>query len=161
MKWFYNMKISAKLLTGFFLVALIAGFMGVFGIVNINTLNKADTELYENMTVPISLMSEITADFQRMRVNVRDMILANDMKEIQSNIDKISERRASIDKLSMEFEKLILSKEMQSVFDQFTEARKKYRTSLDKVIEVAKVNKDIEAITMITETSEAGIAALT
>ena len=36
MKWFYNLKISVKLLSGFLLVALIAGVVGAFGIFQIN-----------------------------------------------------------------------------------------------------------------------------
>ena len=55
MKWFYDMKIAAKLLMCFCLVALIAGTIGYIGISKINEIANANTELYEKMTVPISL----------------------------------------------------------------------------------------------------------
>ena len=38
MKWFYNMKISLKILLGFFMVAFIAGIIGVEGVLNINKI---------------------------------------------------------------------------------------------------------------------------
>jgi methyl-accepting chemotaxis protein len=47
MNWFYNLKISLKLIIGFMTVAVIAGVIGVVGVYNIKTINHADTELYE------------------------------------------------------------------------------------------------------------------
>lgn len=40
MKWFLNMKISAKLISAFIVVALIAGVIGTIGYVNMNTLGS-------------------------------------------------------------------------------------------------------------------------
>jgi methyl-accepting chemotaxis protein len=74
MKIFNNLKIGVKLTGGFLLVALIAGIIGVVGIINIRSIDAADTHLYENMTVPMSQISEISTNFQRIRVNLRDMI---------------------------------------------------------------------------------------
>ena len=72
MKRFYNMKISTKLVISFIFVAIIAGIVGMVGIFSINSLDKSDTILYENMTKPISQMSDISTAFQRTRVNLRD-----------------------------------------------------------------------------------------
>ncbi|KZL90357.1 hybrid sensory histidine kinase BarA [Clostridium magnum DSM 2767] len=38
MKWFYNLKISTKILTGFILAAFIAGVVGFIGVINISNL---------------------------------------------------------------------------------------------------------------------------
>jgi methyl-accepting chemotaxis protein len=35
MKWYYNLKVGAKLLMGFVLVAVIASIIGVLGITNL------------------------------------------------------------------------------------------------------------------------------
>ena len=76
-KWFLDMKIGAKLISGFIIVAIIAGVVGIVGVTSLKTAAKSDTELYENMTVPISHLGEIATSFQRIRVNVRDMILTD------------------------------------------------------------------------------------
>lgn len=159
MKWFYNLKIGTKLLAGFVLVAIIACVVGVVGIVNIIALDKSDTELYEKMTVPISQMSDIGVAFQRTRVNLRDMIEDQDQEDMQANIEKINQRRAEIDKRALEFEKLIISDEMTEAFKEFTEARAIYRTEVDKVIELAKQNKDLEAHDLIAEDGSTGLAS--
>ncbi len=159
MKWFLNMKISVKLLSGFILVALLAGTIGLIGVVNIKTIDASDTELYENMTVPIMLMAEISTAFQRSRVNLRDMIIANDQKTIQDYITRIADRRAEIDKAAKDFEVLIISQKMKDEFKIFTESRAAYRVAVDEVINLAKENKDAEAVAAIAEKSAAGIAS--
>ncbi len=82
MKWFHNMKIRPKLVGSFILLALIVLLVGSIGTINLSKLKKSDTELYENMTVPISQLEEISTAFQRVRVDLRDMVTANDPKEI-------------------------------------------------------------------------------
>lgn len=61
MKWFNNFKIRTKLIIGFFCVAVIAALVGYVGITNVNKINNDDTILYENMTVPLARVAEITA----------------------------------------------------------------------------------------------------
>ena len=46
---FNNLSIKMKLLTGFIVVAIIAGVVGYIGISNIKTIDDADTELYQKM----------------------------------------------------------------------------------------------------------------
>ena len=51
MRWFYNLKISAKLIIGFLFVAMIAGVVGVVALVNINNMSQADVLMYEENTL--------------------------------------------------------------------------------------------------------------
>jgi len=72
MKWFYNLKISTKLIASFVTIAIISGVVGVIGITNITKIYRNDTIMYENMTVPLSEVAEMARLFQRARVNARD-----------------------------------------------------------------------------------------
>lgn len=159
MKWFYNLKISAKLISGFIFVSLIAGIIGVIGVINIKAVNEADTELYEQMTVPISQMSHISTAFQRIRVNLRDMIYANDAAEIKTNADKIAERRIEIDGLVENFKQTIENPEMQEAFKVFEDLRAAYVPEIEKAMELAKQNIDEEAYRLISEEGAAGKAS--
>jgi methyl-accepting chemotaxis protein len=159
MKWFLNMKIGAKLISSFILVALISGAMGGYAIFNLKAINDADTELYENMTVPLAEIGQISTAFQRSRVNARDAITAQTPDAIQANIDKVAERRAEIDELAASFEKTILSDEMHAAFDKLTASRMAFGDAMDKVFVLAKENRDAEALALISEESEAGIAS--
>ena len=42
MQWYYDLKISKKLITGFVLVAAIAALVGWFGLNEIHTIEDAD-----------------------------------------------------------------------------------------------------------------------
>ncbi len=159
MKWFLNMRIGAKLIVSFILVALISGAMGVYAIYNMKALDASDTELYENMTVPLSEIGQISTAFQRTRVNGRDAVIAQTPEEIQANIDKVAERRAEIDGLAASFEKTILSDEMRAAFDNLVASRTEFRAAMDEVFVLAKENRDAEALAIIGEKGRAGIAS--
>lgn len=47
MKWFLNKKIAVKLISSFLVVAVIAGIVGGVGLININRISDADTQLFE------------------------------------------------------------------------------------------------------------------
>ena len=92
MKLYRNMKIGTKMILGYLIIALLAGAIGVLGIVNIKTIDDADTKLYEMMTVPLGQMVELVEAFQRMRGNVKDIMLADNLDEIKSYEETIKTR---------------------------------------------------------------------
>ena len=149
MRWFYNMKIGAKLILSFILVAIIAGIVGIIGIVNIATINKDDTILYKNMTVPLSEAAQIGNLFQRVRVNSRDMILENDINEINLKYQVIEEIGAEISVYLAQFEKTILSEKVQVVFDDFTASRVDFHAHLDVLLQYCLNNEDAKAYELI------------
>ena len=159
MKWFINMKIGKKLVLSFILVALICGAMGAYAIYNLKSIANSDTELYVSMTVPLSEIGQISSEFQQIRVDVRDMIIAQSPEEIQKKITSIEEKRNNVDELSKKFEKTILSNEMREAFKESEAARVKFREAANKVIELAKQNKDTEALLMMSENGESGKAS--
>lgn len=159
MNFFSNLKVAKKLLLSYMIIALIAGAMGGYAIMQLQNLEKQDTELYEHMTVPLAKMALISTEFQKSRSDVRDMITAESPEDIQAKIDSIYERRQTIDELATIFEETIVSDEMHGMMDDLTAARVAYRTAMDKVIALAKVNNDEAAMAIMAPTGEAGIAA--
>lgn len=160
MKWFYNLKIAYKLITSFIILALIAGVIGIIGIMNIHEIDDADTELYEKMTVPISMLTDISVNFQMMRVNLRDMVFSEDEAVIEDYVEIISGLRNDIDLISEEYKKLIVSTKMQELYNKFEATRSEYKIHLDEIIELAKNNEDEEAMKAFDPKSDAGIAAV-
>ncbi|MGI6728455.1 MAG: methyl-accepting chemotaxis protein [Anaerovoracaceae bacterium] len=161
MKTFYNWKISTKMIAGFLVVAIISSLMGIFAMVNINTMAKMDSALYNNMTVPLSQLDGISTSFQRIRVNVQKAVMAENINDIEGYIGKISERNEELDYYVKELEPLILSDELKSQFDEFVTAREEYDKNLDTIIQLARENRDTEAIAMLEEDGTMGIASRT
>jgi methyl-accepting chemotaxis protein len=157
-KWFYDMKITAKISSSFILVGVIVVMVGFMGITSLKSMSKSDTVLFENVTVPLAQIGDISTAFQRMRVNSLVMITANDAETIKDNVDKINELQAEIDSLANEFEERIVSDEMKVTFREFTDARSVYEKQLESIISLATENRDAEALALMAETSPAEMA---
>jgi methyl-accepting chemotaxis protein len=148
MHWFTNIKIRVKFLLSFTLVALIAAVIGTISIMNIKAIDNSDTVLYENMTVPISELGNLSSSYQRMRVNIAEMILAKTSQERDAAKEKILARQTEISKLAVDFEKTILSKEVRDLFTSFQETRKEFVDVRDRIIALASQNKEAEALAL-------------
>lgn len=159
MKWFMNLKIAVKLLAGFILVAIIAATVGVVGILDMKAIDKSDTELYENMTVPISELADISTQFQRTRVMMRDILLTNDPLLVKSNSDKIAQRQAEIAKDLESYNKTILSASMRGLYDDLVKKNVAYGQQIAKVSELVKQGKEAEARALMSEASTSDIAS--
>lgn len=159
MKWYFNLKISSKLILSFLVVALISGSMGIYAIFNLKELDESDQELYQNTTVPLSVIGSISTEFQRTRAIARDMILAEDSEDIQASIEQIKEIRAKVDQMTMEFEASINSPEIISALNQYKLTRVKFKVGLDEIVKLAEQNRDAEAIEMMSATGKSGIAS--
>lgn len=159
MKQLSKLQVRTKIILSFLVVALLCGTMGVYGIFSLKSIEKSDAELYENMTVPLSQIGELSTEFNRARVDIRDAIIAQSPEDIQTKIASIEERRNRIDELTADFEKTILSDKMRDEYNKLVDAKKIYRQEFDKVIELAKQNKDAEAIYLLSSDGAAGKAS--
>jgi methyl-accepting chemotaxis protein len=144
-----NLKIGVKLTGGFLLVAIIAGIIGAVGILNIQTIDAADTRLYKNMTIPLTQIAEISTNFQRIRVNLRDMILGEDPTKQAGYEATIEELLKENDQLSTQFEALILSDKMKGLYENFKKSRAEFRAPMQKVIDLARAGKKTEAMAVM------------
>ncbi|WP_461205981.1 methyl-accepting chemotaxis protein [Clostridium sp. DL1XJH146] len=151
MKWFKNLKISVKLVGAFIFIAIIAGVVGGVGVFEIEKLDASDTEMYENMTVPVATTAQMAKLFQRIRVNTRDMILENEATEINARYSDIDTIIEELDTLSSDFDETILSDEMRTAFDDFMGTRADFRSSLDELYQLCIQNKDEEAFALIKD----------
>lgn len=142
------MKISGKLVLGFVVVALLGAAVGVFGIVNMRTLDAADTFLYENITVPITNLLTITESFQSALVYLRDMIDAESREEMLKYKEAINQQSAKIVEAAAEYEKQIVTDQGQKVYDVFIEARKVFRAHLDEIIALTEAGEIEKAHTL-------------
>jgi methyl-accepting chemotaxis protein len=141
-----NLKTSVKLIGSFLIIAILTGVVGGLGIYYIMQIDAADTRLFENQTVPIGQIADAGVAFQRIRVNLRDLILAKDDAEAQKYIDTIVELETTINTVSADYEKLIVSQEMQELFDEYTKSRNEFEPFKQKIMSLALEGKKDEAL---------------
>ncbi len=127
-------------------MALLAGVVGGVGIYYIRSIDSSYTQLINNHTVAINTMADISIAFQRMRVNLRDMLLASSADADKLYIDTIDQLDGQIKTDSAKFEKMILSQEMRGLYDEYTDLYKKFVGYKDQIIALDQQNNTTEAI---------------
>ncbi len=145
MGWYKDMKIRDKLFAGYAFVVLITLALGLFGYLQINKLAGDDIKIYEQGIVAMDGMGDISSNFQRVRANVREIILENVPKEIEYYERQIWKFREDVGKEAKALEKALPDAEAKNLYDAFMESRNMYGVHLAKIIELAKQNKDAEA----------------
>lgn len=149
MQWYNNLKIGTKLLSGFIIIALIAGVIGLIGVHKIHQIDDADKKLYEKITMPLSELISISTDFQRIRVNVLYVIKATSREEREKLAQAIKDLREEIDKNSASFEKTILTDNGRKLFAEFVKDRTNYYGTMEKVIQYSVAGNDKDALAII------------
>ena len=149
MKWYTDMKITGKLLTGFITVAIIAGVIGGVGIINLSSMKENDQFLYEKITAPMQQISEIAVDFQLVRNYSRDMIMADNATDVETYYGNITSLSDEVSTLLTEYEASITTEEQQALYDKFGETRTAYRANLKDIYDLSVENKDAEAIALM------------
>ncbi len=144
-----SMSLKAKLMTGFIIVALLAGMIGGVGMYFIKLIDKLDTQLFVSGAEPLGQLANISTDFQRIRVNARDIIAASSAADKQRYAERIKELRAEISKEADAYEKTIVSAEAKALFDEFKKTREVYGPLLDKTVALALEEKDAEATAIL------------
>ena len=150
MRWFYNLKIATKLLSSYIMLSLLAGVIGWVGVTNIKQIADEDRQMYERINVPISELLAISTSFQRIRVNIRDLISAKTPEDRSKFSGRIKDLRDDLANNAASFEKTIITEEARKLFRDLEDARKVYLPLLDRTVQMALAGKAAEANAMLS-----------
>ncbi|NLM46662.1 MAG: HAMP domain-containing protein [Firmicutes bacterium] len=138
MSWFNNLKIKTKLITGFLLVAVIAGVVGIVGLTNIMRITEADTLLYEENTLGIKYSGAAATYYQRLKYNIAEMILLRDDSLIDDYVEDFKAFIATIDENLAKYEEGIITQEDRQLFGELKPQWERYKTYIEKAIQYAQ-----------------------
>ncbi|HBD63060.1 MAG TPA: methyl-accepting chemotaxis protein [Clostridiales bacterium] len=151
MKWFYNLKISAKLILAFIIVALIAGMIGLVGIININNINRLDTEMYERHVVQLSELIPVTQGYQSLRVGLREIIALDDIASKNQSAATINENYKAVIEGLQQFGKSIKDPRIKNAYDTFNDVMtNRFPVYMENVIQLAMTNQKDQALNMVS-----------
>ena len=134
-KWFHDMKISAKLIAGFLVVALIACVVGIIGLTNILSITEADTLLYEQNTLGIKYSGDAATYYQRLKYNLAESILLKDESSRETYAGNLTSYLNSIDESLQKYEASIVDVEERQVFDALNAEWEEYRAFMLEAIQ--------------------------
>lgn len=144
MQWFYNLKIQQKLLLSFTIVVIVLGVVGYEGISSLKQMENSDTVLYEKNTMPLSLVSQFSSFFQRMRTNGREYITSDKPGDREKAYNLISTRKSDIEKVLTDFQKIDLPEESLNAFKEANTSYQKFLVGVDKLISISE-NSDAQS----------------
>ncbi|PYE51216.1 methyl-accepting chemotaxis protein [Paenibacillus barcinonensis] len=92
MKWFGNLKTATKIISAFLVVSLILAALGIYSIFTLRSTNERMQDMYNSNLISVRELSSAQIEYQRMRVNIRDLGTETDAtkrSDIRENITKI------------------------------------------------------------------------
>jgi methyl-accepting chemotaxis protein len=149
MSWFYNLKIAAKLLISFFIVALISGVVGFVGIININNIQALDEDMYNRNTDILDDLARILQSYQQERSNLRDMVILKEDSERQKRINANQELDKIIDESMAVFEKSIKDEKVLENFNNMEKALVDFKQHKEMLVNLIMTNQESQAVKSI------------
>ncbi|MEL4106136.1 methyl-accepting chemotaxis protein [Oscillospiraceae bacterium WX1] len=133
MKWFYDLRITSKMLLGFLALAMITVFVGVFAIICMNTLGASDNQLYDENTTGIEYIGDISEYFQRVRVMTLKAIVTDDLTKRATFLTKLQTFTGNVDTYIDKYDRHIIFSEDREMFDAIESQWEHYKTHIDQV----------------------------
>lgn len=153
MKWLMNMKIRTRIILAFIIVAFMSGIVGIIGITRINTTNIDYTKLYQNYGVAIGDIGNVSISYERIKVNIDNIVLYKDTDDRIQYIDKVNTYEDKINRNMLLFEKSIQTEEARKEVNNLKSRLEEYMTIKDKIITLVKSDNYYEATILMNQAS--------
>ncbi|MCX8128817.1 MAG: methyl-accepting chemotaxis protein [Clostridia bacterium] len=134
MRWFFEQKISVRLLLSFILVSVIAGFIGGIGTINLGNINTGYKELYDNYGHALADMGYISKEYQRIRNYIRDIYINDDPILTENNKRAIEECKKNIENGLKRFEQAVKNQPVEGAVKDLLRQIDIYYAESDKMI---------------------------
>ena len=148
MKWFKDLKISAKLLSGFILIAAISAVIGIRGYLGTSTVSDNSALLNDNL-VKVRDLGYANISLLSARADVLAIITSSSSDLKQKYLADIQEQTNKVNDLIEQFGKRDLSQEEKNSLSNFNEAWKTYVPLRDQAASLAMESKNDEALSII------------
>lgn len=144
-----DIKLRTKLLASYLLIAVLTGGVGYIGYTKIREINDADTRLYELMTVPLANIAHMSTDYQRVRINVRDYIYAENSEEQARFLKNIHDISTDFQKEYALYEKTLFSVEGRKIWVDLGTVFNNYMSFVPKVEKLIAAQQRAEALAIM------------
>lgn len=134
MQWFYNMKISRKLIISYLILAMISAIVGVVGFYNITRLDNADTKLYESNTLGLGYIGNVSTYFQCIRVNLLNTNTDVTAEKIDNYIAEANNYINLVNEYLEKYQDTMVNEEEQAIYDNLKSVWERFEQVVLKAI---------------------------
>jgi methyl-accepting chemotaxis protein len=107
MSFFKNLKIGTRIISGFLMVAIIAGIIGGIGIISLKRVNESYRIAYTDSVAALKYVERMSSSFQRIRMNLNGLLMVDNIEDKEFYIGKLDEHKATIDENIAEYRKML------------------------------------------------------
>lgn len=148
MGWFYDLKISSRLVAGFVVVLLLTVFLGLFSIEVLSDVNEKSSEIEENWLPSARYTSEMRTHITEYRVTELQHVITEvdeEMAQFELDLASVSE---ALEKKKATYAPRISSDQERKKYDEFVDAWNKYIEQSRRVIALSRALRTEEAHTI-------------
>lgn len=145
-----NMKIGKRLIVSFLLVTLISSMGGIIGFLQLIRTNSDYEDALTYYGFAQGAVGRLSSEFNNNRSAVRAMIIVNNSADIQAAVENVNASADALDKYLDEVTPYVKNAAEQAYCDNLAEQFGAYKDLRERVISLAKQNKDDEAYTLYT-----------
>jgi methyl-accepting chemotaxis protein len=142
MKWFYNLKIAAKLMVVFIAVGIMTAAVGYIGVATMSKINDMADQMYQKELLGISYTKEANIDLIYIDREERNMLLASTAAERGKRIANIDKLKAMMLDNLEKAKGLLSTEKEKNLFARLAQAWKERERVLQQVIALAS-NEDL------------------
>lgn len=145
MKWFYDLKISTKLITSFLVVLLLTAAMGVFAIIQLGQVNQAAQDIKENWMPSMRAASGMRFYAANYRLKENRHIAADAAPEKAQMEQEATEARSQFETRLATYDKLIISDQDRQMFSAVSASWSAYLKVSTNLFELSRQGQETEA----------------
>ncbi len=140
------MSLRIRLLGGFVIVSLIAGVVGLVGILGLNTIRAADQEAYDHGVSSVFILSDLLWNYGQIRVSARDTILDDTDAKREAAQKSFSDAADGIEDALKKYESTLANDEDKANFTQLKNEWGIYLPAHKAVVALGVAGKSKEAL---------------
>ncbi|MEM1485868.1 MCP four helix bundle domain-containing protein, partial [Oscillospiraceae bacterium PP1C4] len=151
-KWFYNLKISARMIFGYAIVIIITAIVGAMGIFSVQKVNTAYTTMYQNNMMALEYLEKGAVAFQRSRSCIATIALNgvnHNEEKIKYFLERLDFHNGNIDESLTNYSQTSLSPDEKVEFDNLNSHIKEFRDQLEKAKQLVANKRAVDAQTLI------------
>jgi Four helix bundle sensory module for signal transduction len=134
MRWYRNLKLSAKLIALTVVVTLFAVLVGLGGVAGIRSVAASATAMYEDVAVPLADLGAMSGDLRAVPASLRDAVIAGTPTGVADARANVGRLRKHLDGRQASFERHILRADLRAAFREYLADRTEVESLQDSVL---------------------------
>ncbi|AKZ64118.1 chemotaxis protein [Herbaspirillum hiltneri N3] len=144
MRWFYNLKISHKLIISFLIVLVLCIALGIFALKQITEVKQSSSEIMENWLPSTVLLAETKASTRQFRIDQLHL-LAIEIEKRPEYITRLTDRAKKLRAAVESYKSMASAPEEMRIFPLLASRISEYLAQNQKMLVLLNANKTQEA----------------